>query len=345
MGNVTTASGGNATAMGNSTTASANYATAMGNDTEASGVAATAMGIETTASGNYATATGSNTTALGFAAVSMGYGTTAQAYGSLVIGQYNLLGGSTTAWVATDALFVAGNGTSNAARSNALTLLKNGDLNTTGTHKVTLASGGTRPHLNLYELSNDYARIRLENSQAGFWDIAGGGPSNGTLGFWSSTRGNVLSLNATGAPITTITGASLSAGGAWTNASDSTLKTGIAPADAADVLARLVALPVLRWTYKADPDAAHVGPMAQSFRAAFGLGSDERSIATVDADGVLMLAAQALDARTRALEGENAALRAEVAALRARLAAVEALFARVAASPAPVAPRAVDRGR
>jgi hypothetical protein len=47
--------------------------------------------------------------------------------------------------------------------------------------------------------------------------------------------------------------------------------------------------------------------MAQDFAAAFGLGSSDRIIETVDADGVVMVAIQALYRRVLALE---AALRA-----------------------------------
>ena len=37
-----------------------------------------------------------------------------------------------------------------------------------------------------------------------------------------------------------------------------------------------------------------MGPMAQDFRAAFGLGEDDKHIATVDADGVALAGVQAL---------------------------------------------------
>jgi len=49
--------------------------------------------------------------------------------------------------------------------------------------------------------------------------------------------------------------------------------------------------------------------MSQDFRAAFGLGSDERRIDLVDANGVLTVALQALYRRIAALEAEVAALR------------------------------------
>jgi hypothetical protein len=125
--------------------------------------------------------------------------------------------------------------------------------------------------------------------------------------------------------ISTSTGARLTAGGAWTNASDRALKTGVAAVDGADVLARLAQVPVSTWSYTAeDASVRHMGPMAQDFHAAFGLGSDDRSIATVDADGVALAAIQALAAQNASQQAQIDALRQQNAALEARLAALEA---------------------
>ena len=345
-GTNTTASGLYATALGLTTTASGYAATATGWLTAASGAYATAAGSGTTASGDRATATGSGTTASGVASTALGLGTTAQAYGSLAFGQYNVPFGNPAAREETDPILVAGNGTGDEDRSNALLLLRNGDLNGFGRHSIFLNSSLTKVHLRLFETESDFARLRFENTaSANYWDVAG--LSGATLNFYTPARGDVMSLRSTGAPLVMVNGAYLSAGGAWTNASDRALKTGFAPADAAGVLARLVALPVTRWTYRADPDAPHVGPTAQDFRAAFGLGADDRSIATVDADGVLMLAAQALDARAAAqaariaaLEADNAALRAALGAQADRLAALERrLGAPPASPPSPERPR------
>ena len=55
-----------------------------------------------------------------------------------------------------------------------------------------------------------------------------------------------------------------------------------------------------------------MGPMAQDFYAAFGLGEDDTHISTVDADGVALAAIQGLYA-------ENQALKAEVAAQQQQL--------------------------
>jgi hypothetical protein len=147
MGNSTTASGNNSTATGQNTTASGLNSTALGGLTNASGTGATAMGVGSTASGDNSTAMGQSTTASGvtatamgaltmasgYASTVMGFHTTGQAYGSLVIGRYNVVAGTQGDWLDTDPLFVAGNGASDVARSDALTLLKNGDLTIAGT--------------------------------------------------------------------------------------------------------------------------------------------------------------------------------------------------------------------
>ena len=110
--------------------------------------------------------------------------------------------------------------------------------------------------------------------------------------------------------------ATLSHGGAWTNASSRTFKEGFAAIDPADVLERVLALGISRWSYIGSGEGEHVGPMAEDFHAAFGLGHSDRQIATVDADGVALAAIQGLNAK---LEAENAALRERLAALeRAR---------------------------
>jgi hypothetical protein len=116
--------------------------------------------------------------------------------------------------------------------------------------------------------------------------------------------------------------------GAISSGSDRNLKENFAAVNADDVLASVASLPITRWNYKDDPVAQHIGPVAQDFRAAFGLGSDDKFIATVDADGVALAAIQGLnnkvDQRNNELLGlvrkqqeQIEALRAEIAALRA----------------------------
>jgi hypothetical protein len=113
--------------------------------------------------------------------------------------------------------------------------------------------------------------------------------------------------------------------------SDRNLKENIAPIDPQAVLAQIVSVPVSTWNYKSgDPAVRHMGPMAQDFYAAFGLGEDERHISTIDADGVALAAIQGLHgraqeqaARIEALEVQNAALQGQLTDLEARVRALE----------------------
>lgn len=97
-------------------------------------------------------------------------------------------------------------------------------------------------------------------------------------------------------------GVSLAAGdGSWTMLSDRNLKENFVGVDGEDVLSRLRGLPVTTWNYKAqDRSVRHMGPVAQDFRAAFGLGDTDRGITTVDVGGVALAGVKALDARTAA---------------------------------------------
>ncbi|MGW4477349.1 tail fiber domain-containing protein [Rhodococcus triatomae] len=77
------------------------------------------------------------------------------------------------------------------------------------------------------------------------------------------------------------------------------------PDGADDVLERLATLPLSVWSYRFDDESVrHLGPMAQDFAATFGLGSSDRSIAPVDANGVCMASVQALYRRLVAVEAE-----------------------------------------
>ena len=80
----------------------------------------------------------------------------------------------------------------------------------------------------------------------------------------------------------------------FVSTSDRESKTAFAPVDAAAVLRKVVALPVETWSYRTAPGVRHLGPTGQDFQAAFGLGNDDKGIATVDADGVALVAIQGL---------------------------------------------------
>ena len=102
--------------------------------------------------------------------------------------------------------------------------------------------------------------------------------------------------------------------------SDRNLKTEFAAIDPAEVLRKVVALPITSWRYRKDePVVRHIGPMAQDFHAAFGLWNSDTMIFPLDGSGVSMAAIQGLHARVVAAEAENEALRARLDRLERRL--------------------------
>ena len=92
--------------------------------------------------------------------------------------------------------------------------------------------------------------------------------------------------------------------------SDRETKSNLVAVDGQQTLAKVIQLPLSQWSYKKDKDQIrHLGPMAQDFHKAFGLGEDEKGISTLDTSGVALAAIQGLheqvqekDARIRMLE-------------------------------------------
>jgi hypothetical protein len=102
--------------------------------------------------------------------------------------------------------------------------------------------------------------------------------------------------------------------------SDRNAKSRIVPvADPEWILRRVAALPISTWSYKSEPGGVrHIGPMAQDFRSTFKVGSSDRHISPVDADGVSLASIKALEGRMRRMQREVTALRAELREVSAR---------------------------
>jgi hypothetical protein len=103
--------------------------------------------------------------------------------------------------------------------------------------------------------------------------------------------------------------------------SDRNLKENFAPVDGQEILEKLAALDMSSWNYLEDgAGVRHLGPIAQDFAAAFGLGDTDRAIHTVDGMGVGLAAAQALYSICLAQAEQITALAAAVAELRETIA-------------------------
>lgn len=131
--------------------------------------------------------------------------------------------------------------------------------------------------------------------------------------------------------IDTSTGAYLTRGGAWTNASSREAKENFETEDPRCVLEKLVSIPIESWNYKTEgEEIRHLGPMAEEFHEVFGTGGDPGAISTVDADGVALAAIQGLHslvleerARAEALEASLEEARESLRGLSKRIEALE----------------------
>jgi len=132
-------------------------------------------------------------------------------------------------------------------------------------------------------------------------------------------------------------GATLAPGsGTWASASDRNLKTDVARVDDAAVLDKVAALPIERWSYKSERGVRHVGPMAQDFYAAFGVGEDDKHITSIDENGVALAAIKALHAENADAHTAISTLRAQNARLTALTATQSSQIARLSAEVASI---------
>lgn len=145
------------------------------------------------------------------------------------------------------------------------------------------------------------------------------GAGGGVLGTGQNGANYTLRWNANG---------TVKVRGTLSQNCDRNVKENFARIDSSQVLEKLVGLPLTRWNYKDEPQTEHLGPVAQDFRAAFGLGEDDKTIATVDADGVALAAIQGLNSKVEQQDGRLQRLiqqqQKQIDALKAELAGLKA---------------------
>jgi hypothetical protein len=113
-------------------------------------------------------------------------------------------------------------------------------------------------------------------------------------------------------------------GAGWICTSDRNAKENFRAVNTEWILESLVRMPVTTWNMRGDQKRTpHIGPVAQDFRAAFGVGEGSTTINTADAQGVAFAAIKGLNAK---LEAENADLRDELRDIQERLGRLEMLL-------------------
>lgn len=144
---------------------------------------------------------------------------------------------------------------------------------------------------------------------------------NSSVNYFNGTANNQFNVRAAGgyrlfSNSSLTSGVTLSAGGgSWTSVSDRNAKENFGAVDSRDILRKVLNLPISTWSYKGQ-NFRHIGAMAQDFYAAFGVGENDKTITTVDPDGVSFAAIQGLNEK---LEEQTENLKKENETLKERL--------------------------
>lgn len=179
-------------------------------------------------------------------------------------------------------------------------------------------TGATSSPFYAYSVGGQPAAWTYYDGTQNYWRIRAG-PTN-RISVSAATGWVGIGADAPNNPLVMGSGAYCSQGGTWTNASSRDLKQDFERVDARSILNKVAALPISTWTYNAEVEAGtrHLGPVAEDFAAAFGLGETDKAIATVDASGVALAAIQGL---TQVVTEKNQ----EISDLEGRVAELEAI--------------------
>ncbi|MCK7594472.1 tail fiber domain-containing protein [Pseudomarimonas salicorniae] len=186
----------------------------------------------------------------------------------------------------------------NPSGNTRMDIVRPGSINV---GQILFATGSTFDY-QIGELSTDVLEIRSFSAAKGLAVNAAGNIGIGTLN-------PTVSLDVVG---------DIAASGMVTQGSDVRTKNNIERVDGASVLNKLMRLPIFSWSYKWDANGErHVGPMAQDFYSAFGLGGSDTRIAPLDVSGLAIAAVQELNAELDKKEKRISDLEAQIAELRA----------------------------
>jgi hypothetical protein len=224
-------------------------------------------------------------------------------------------------------------------RGSSFTIILGGDNNRIGTNAVGAAILSGLNNRVGNNASNAVAlgfRAQANHAGAFVWGDAMDEdfPSTAPNQFSVRATGGVRLVTGVNADGTPAAGVSLTANDtSWNVISDRAAKKNFQSADGREILDKLSRLPIQRWHYQWEADDAvpHLGPVAQDFKAAFYPGRDDKTISTLEADGVALAAIQGLNQKLEETRAEVKRRDAENAELKARLAALERIVLNLSA--------------
>jgi hypothetical protein len=319
-GTFSIAMGDNALAEGAASITAGRFAVSSRDNSMALGNASASLGPSSSAVGHFAVSGGANSTALGYfataggaASTALGWRATAPEPNTVVLGAVkgkNFAGGSANVAIGTTApqaplhlfrdddtqvMFILESEQIGDPQDRAMMLLAN--------------NGGIRFEFQNPALSTAW-RFQAATGNRDNFEVTKVG--SGSIEFKVDASGNATL-----------------AGLLFEN-SDVNAKANIEHIDPGEVLARVATLPISEWEYKDTPGQRHVGPMAQDFYAAFGLGVSNTSLATIDTSGVALASIKALALENQSLRSGLDLVTQSNRELQAKLDAMERLVTQLA---------------
>jgi hypothetical protein len=250
------------------------FSTAFGNNARASGDYGFAAGQDVVAANSWSVAMGQYVTASGAASVGLGYYAHTNArQGSFVFSDRSVLDDGN---FATDESFKASvNHSFNARATGGYWLFTNTGVSTGLRLSHFTPSNTAYGSFVWSDRSSDSSVTPTAQNQTIF-------RSSG--GYWLYSDSG-LTAGVTLAP----------GGGSWNSVSDRNMKANFAAVDTRAILRGVLGLPISTWNYKSqDAAVRHIGPMAQDFFSTFKVGEGDKTISTIDPDGVAFAAIQGL---------------------------------------------------
>lgn len=251
-----------------------------------------AAGYDTKASGLYSIAMGCNSVALSENAISIGKDCSANIVSGAIVGGGSIAMGDSSIVTITRSMAMGYKCISNAGLAFGYRTKVSGGGSASAWGAYTVGSGFNSIAFGYYASNNVKATsfVFADNSStlvtANTVNYQFMARASGGVVFYSDP------LLAGGVQL-------FSGGGAWASVSDSAKKENLKFEDPDLILQKIMELEVFTWNYKSQSrKIRHIGPTAQAFYSAFLLGESQRSICTIDIDGVNLLGIKALEKQT-----------------------------------------------
>lgn len=254
------------------------YSIAAGYNTQASGTYSVAFG-------NQSQATDTGAFAVGNAAIASGVSSFAAGHNPNASGDYSIALGRGTLASNTGAIAIGYHPSATGQYSMAL----GNYVTASGDNSFAMGYRSNSIHSGSFVYSDQSSTIGLSSTGDNQFLIR----ASGGFIFYTSTD---LSTGVTLAP----------GAGAWSILSDSTKKENIKNISPSNYIKALDSIEVYSWNYISQNDSInHIGPMAQDFYSAFGLGNDPTTINSGDFDGINLLLLKGLNEKLGIIENQN----------------------------------------